>query len=128
MLMTVTSERLNFVNVDALAFAAMQRRIDWNVPTRTYAVTSIGPLLELLQLSTSGLLPTIDQIPCLKLDAIADFWLALGRGKMLWISPTDRQIGFFRTASPSDLNDSRWVEFCLVARKAAVSAGFHPRI
>ena len=92
--MTSQAKPLSFSAVDGLGFAAANGRLKAGKPLATYAPKTLGPLLELLHLTSGKRLP----------DPLAENWLAAnGAGPMIkalreqhesWMSPSDRRMGF----------------------------------
>lgn len=118
-----SKEPLTFAMLDDLAFAAERGRLD-RVAGLAVAAADLGPLLELVQLAASGLLPGPDPAPWLALNGAASFQAALTGGRPQWVCPGTRQIGFFRLAATVPADDTPWVQFALAAHKAATDAGF----
>jgi hypothetical protein len=116
-------EPLTFATLDSLAFAAERGRLD-RAAGLALAVADLGPLLELVQLGASGLLPGPDRAPWLALNGAAPFHAALADGRPRWVCPETRRAGFVRLAATMPADDTPWIQFALAAQKAAAAAGF----
>lgn len=118
---------LDFTVLDGLAFAAARGRLDGRaVPAMT--AREIGPVLELEQLSGSGLLPSPHAAPFLSLDGLSAMVRALGSGTRQWICPQSRMTGFLRAAASLPHDETNWIRFGLAAQQAATNAGFQRKI
>lgn len=119
---------LTFAALDGLAFAAERGRLNERPAGPELSACALGPVLELAQLSASGLLPSPSKALWLSLDGIGAFEAALRTGQPRWICTASGATGFFRLASAWTDDDTAWVGFGLAAQKAAVAIGFHRRI
>ncbi len=124
----IAPKPLTFAALDGLAFAAERGRLSEQPSGAELSAGALGPLLELEQLSASGLLPRPDMAAWLSLDDTRVFEAALHSGLPQWICPATRAAGFFRTAPKRPEDNTPWVGFGLAAQKAATAAGFHRQI
>jgi anti-sigma regulatory factor (Ser/Thr protein kinase) len=112
----------DFETLDGLAFAAERGRLNGRTPALISA-RDLGPVIELSELASTGLLPRPEQAKWLNLDGLSILNRVLSSGRSQWISPDGRRIGVLRMAAqPRD--ETAWI---FAAQKAAAMAGF-PRI
>jgi hypothetical protein len=112
---------LTFGALDDIAFAAERGCLRCLPPE--HGAAELGPLVEMLQLARTGLLP-------MPLNAR---WLCLGESEPLfriamdggdqWISPQGGGLGAFKCKATAASDKSRWTFFRVEAHKAALSAG-----
>ena len=121
-------EPLTFASVDDLAFAADRGRLSLADGGPSLAVEELGPFLEYLLLSGTGLLPAPPQASWLSLNGIADLYSALSSRRHAWICPKTTMAGVFRTYEQRPTDQTSWNMFSIAAERAAVSAGFPKRI
>jgi len=119
---------LTFAALDGLAFAAERGRLDGRPADAALTAHGLGPLLEFIQLGVGGLFPRADMTAWLSLGALSAFEAAMRSGRSQWICPARAAIGFRRMSSSWTGGDAQWTGFGLAAQKAAIAAGFHPRI
>lgn len=122
----IEARPLTFATLDGLAFAAERGRLSGSAPISSDG--TIGPLLEWLLLSHTGLLPAPDTVAWFSLGSTAPLIVAMCSGVQEWICPVTHSTGFFRMPPAWPKNDSQWVGFGLAAQRAAVCAGFHRQI
>jgi hypothetical protein len=113
---------LTFTAVDSLAFAAARARL-LRLQSKTFVVDRLGPLVELLQLSSDGLLPPLSDVPWIAFGKQSNFYAALQGDCRCWICPTTKRYGFIRTTD-SENDQANAFRFCSAAQKAAVEGGF----
>lgn len=124
----MSSAPFTYAALDGIAFAAGRGRLGELAAGTRYDAGSLGPLMELRQLSAAGLLPQPDKAAWLDLRDAAPFEAALRDGRQQWIGGAGRTAGFFRPGESRSEDDSAWIGFGLAAQKAAVASGFHRRI
>lgn len=117
----------DFAALDGLAFAAERGRLTGREPPRR-AARDIGPMIELSQLAARGLLPAPRQAGWLALDGLDCLTRALETGRMRWVCPDTRSMGFLRTDLAPLEDETVWTGFALAAQQAARVAGFPKRI
>lgn len=117
---------LTFSSIDGIAFAAARGRLDRIQKEPLLAADGLGPFVELTHLATDKLVPEIEKLDWLRLDALAAFWRALASPRKNWVSPQGGRLGFFKTAETQ--LESEWNAFSISAHKAALAAGFPSRI
>lgn len=111
---------LDFRALDDVAFAAQLGKLD-NIPT-TYRLRAdrLGPLLELLHLQRSGLLPP--DLGWLDVGALAGLRAAIIAGRADWTSDGDICASMMKLTPLAMSNE--WTAFAMEARRRAVFAGF----
>jgi anti-sigma regulatory factor (Ser/Thr protein kinase) len=118
-----TPHCLTFTELDGLAFAATRSRLGNRDSSKVLVAGELGPVMELLQLATDGLLPQLDRVPGLTLVGVAQIQALMASGRKEWIAP-DRRVGFFRTETKPPSDETRWTGFRLCAQQAAIGVGF----
>ncbi len=115
---------LTFTAVDGLAFAAQKGKLGC-APSSSFTVGDLGPLLELRHLSIDGRLPSpLESLLAGVPSHTVGMFTALKQSQQrLWICPSTKKIGFFRTTNDQD-DVSNAYNFGMAAQKAAVAAGF----
>jgi hypothetical protein len=116
----------DFAALDGLAFAAERGRFNGRKLPRMVA-QKLGPVVELVQLAVTGLLPTPERAEWLALDGLAVLYRAMLSGRSQWVCPDGRRIGFLRPGTQPPKSGVRWTGFCLAAQQAASMAGFSTR-
>lgn len=111
-----TVEPLTFAALDGLVFAAVRRRLDGNA--HVYAVADLGPLVEMLQLARTSILPPISA-EWLRLDGLHELASAAAQQTPLWIARTGTE-GHCKCSQDA----IGWSSFGVAAHKAALAAGF----
>jgi hypothetical protein len=114
---------LSFSRLDELAMAAARKKISPHSYLAAMRVRTLGPLLELLNLSRSGAL-SIDSLP------LCDTRLALqsasndtNHGHGVYLANARTRIGFIKTSrDPKAEDDTQWVAFCRKTQEAAESS------
>ena len=91
----VVSETLTFEFVDDLAFAADRGRLSLENGIPSLIVQDLGPFVEYLLLSGTGLLPAPSAAPWLSLNGTADLYSALTSRHHYWICPRTTSVGVF---------------------------------
>lgn len=116
----MTTATLDFRALDDVAFAAERGKLA-NIPA-TYRLKAdrIGPLLELLHLQASGLLPP--NPTWLDVGALSDMRSALKTGSAAWSS--DGGVRARTMKLPPLAMSNEWTAFAMEAKRAAVFAGF----
>ena len=89
----VEPSELTFSVLDGLAFAASRGRLGSNVPR--YVVADLGPIIEMVQLARSGLLPSPTSAPWLHLNGSGSLQATLS-GADGWQSSQRGQIGIIK--------------------------------
>lgn len=115
---------LTFAALDGVAFAAQRGRLSARPESTVLSADTIGPLLEWVELSNTGLLPFPEEASCLSLDGCNQLVAALRSGLRQWLCPATRAVGILRTPSGWSESDTRWIGFGLAAQKAAAAVGF----
>ena len=121
--MTLSACSFNFTILDDLAFAAERGKESGLKPNQMVA-RDLGPLIELSQLATSGLLPPPDQATWLKLDSLGTLYHAFLRNQSQWVCPSSRRIGFLKTSRTLQARDAVWTRFCLAVQQGAATTCF----
>jgi hypothetical protein len=114
---------LTFAALDGIAFAASRGRL---ADTPEYSATDLGPLIEMLQLARTGLLPPPGSAPWLRLNGSEAILRAVAGNADGWASPHGSGTGFLGCAVVQT-EPKRWTSFKLEAHKAALTAGFPPQ-
>lgn len=117
----------DFTILDDLAFA-MERKKECELTSGQMVAQELGPVIELGQLSASGLLPSPDQATWLKLDSLGALYNALLRNQSQWLCPNTRRIGFLRTERTLPSSDTVWTGFGLAIQQGAVASSFPKKI
>lgn len=113
-------EDLTFAALDGIAFAASRGRLG-NVPE--YFANDLGPLIEMVQLARTGLLPPPSSASWLRLNGTEPVLRAVVGGSERWASPPGSGSGCLR-CDVLQTEPKRWTSFKLEAHKAALAAGF----
>ncbi|MGJ5044160.1 ATP-binding protein [Bradyrhizobium sp. HKCCYLRH1062] len=113
-------ESLTFAALDGIAFAAARGRLG-AVPE--FAAGELGPLIEMVQLARSGLLPPPGSAPWLHQNGTEAILHAAVGGSQRWTTPYGDGSGFLR-CDVLQTEPKRWTSFQLEAHKAALAAGF----
>ncbi|MGY3449172.1 ATP-binding protein [Bradyrhizobium sp. USDA 4353] len=114
------NESLTFSALDGLAFAAARGRLGVAPPL---VAGELGPLIEMVQLARTGLLPSPVSAPWLSLNGAEAILRAATTGSEGWASPYGSPSGFLR-CDLLQTAPNRWTAFKLEAHKAALAAGF----
>ncbi len=117
---------LDFAALDGLGFASERGRLK-SSPS-PFIAHDLGPLLELVQLVASGLLPSPDQGHWLNVDGLRALHVAVTSGRSYWVCPDAGRIGVLRTAAKPPERVPVSIGFCLAAQRAAIAAGFPAQI
>ena len=115
--MTTLRKSLRFRDVDGLAFAAANGRLDNPRLSVTYVPHRLGPLLELMQLHSGGRVPRPGK--WLALDGAAPFVHALEQAKGHWVSSHQRHAGFIRATRWGSHGDSQFTGFLMNAKRVS---------
>lgn len=113
------TESLTFAALDGIAFAAARDRLG---ALPEYVAGDLGPLIEMIQLARTGLLPPPSSAPWLRLNGTETVLRAAVGGSERWSSPHGSGSGFFR-CDLLQTEPARWTSFKLEAHKAALTAG-----
>ncbi|MDA9436270.1 hypothetical protein [Bradyrhizobium sp. CCBAU 51627] len=113
-------ESLTFAALDGIAFAASRGRLG-DVPE--YVADDLGPLIEMVQLARTGLLPPPNSAPWLRLNGTEAVLRAAVSGTERWASPYGNGSGFLR-CDVLQTEPKRWTAFLLETHKAALASGF----
>lgn len=114
--MTTSYRQLTFKDVDGLAFAAALGKFkQTNLPEK-YITKTVGPLLELFQLSASGRVPQLGS--WLVLNGSDSFLNALQKGLYSWFSPTKNHMGFIQAVRNGGNTDVALTAFLMKALQA----------
>lgn len=111
---------LSFAALDGIAFAAERGRLGSDLPT--HIATDLGPLIEMLQLARTGLLPLPSSAVWLDLNGSESLLRAATGSSEYWVSEQGNRVGTFRTKYGG--TSSSWASFRVEAHKAVLSAGF----
>ncbi len=117
------NETLTFSCLDGIALAAQRNRLNEFPSDYSVSVDPLGPFVELMLLSLSGIIPQLHQIPWLRLEDTYDLYSALRSNRKHGVN-RNHSLGFFRTSDQWNANDIDWIRFCLSAQKAATAANF----
>jgi hypothetical protein len=118
---SVPPNALTFAALDGIAFAASRGRLGGDVPK--HVAVDLGPIIEMLQLARTGLLPLPASAPWLHPDGSEALLRAATGGADRWVSPQGSDAGIFKcTLMVSD--PKSWTSFKVEAHKAALTAGF----
>jgi hypothetical protein len=117
--MKIPPTPLTFGAVDGLGFAASAGRLKNATQNTRYLPTSLGPLLELLNLIAGGRLPS----PCgdglLAENGAGSMITALRRKCATWVKPEDRSMGFILATGGVKDGDTLLTKFLMDAQRAA---------
>src|SRR5689334_9355038 len=105
----------DFKALDGLAFAAERGRLN-GLKLPLMSAVSLGPLIELAQLASTGLLLAPEHADWLALDGLAVLFRSMLSGRLRWVCPDGRRIGYFRTDAKHPSNDNELIGFCLAAQ------------
>lgn len=119
------TEILDFATLDGLAFAAERGRLSGHIPN--LVAHDLGPIIELGQFAAAGLLPAPERTAWLRLDGLAVLYREIASGRLYWICPDGKRIGFLRTGAKPP-SETVWTGFGLAAQQAAAASGFPARI
>lgn len=117
--MSAEAPPLTFAAVDALAFAAARGMLNAKNGTAPFQAESLGPLLELFDLSSSGGLADEFVGRWIPAEGMRPLLQALRDERHVWMEPNDRRIGFVRTAGDSTRCREKLVAFLMEAKRAA---------
>lgn len=114
--MNLARKRLQFGDVDGLAFAAAGGKLhDAKLPM-IFVPQRLGPLLELLHLSHCGLMPRPDN--WVSMNEVASLVAALDQARESWVSPASKHAGFIRAVRRGRDGDSKLTGFLMHAKRA----------
>jgi hypothetical protein len=88
-----------------------------------YSAADLGPLIEMVQLARTGILPPPNLAPWLRLNGSEAILHAAAGNAGIWTSPNEGCTGIFR-CSTMETDLTRWTSFKLDAHKAALAMGF----
>jgi hypothetical protein len=112
---------LTFAALDGIAFAASRGRLAVEVPG--YVVGDLGPVIEMVQLARTGLLPLPTSATWLHLNGSEALLHAAVENADCWISKQGVSAGTFKCKLM--VSDAKsWTSFKVEAHKAALTAGF----
>ena len=114
--MTATQKQLQFRDVDGLAFAAAHGKLDDTMLRDTYVPHRLGPILELMQLSTGGRMPRPGD--WLTVNGTFPLASALEQTMESWVSPVQCHAGFIRATRRGPNGHSRLTGFLMNAKRA----------
>ena len=114
--MRTSQKQLLFSNLDGLAFAAARGKFDPAYLQKTFVPKQLGPLLELLHLSSCGRMPRPGY--WLELKEAAPFVGALEKEMASWIAPAKQYAGFMRTLRRGPESDGKMTGFLMTAKRA----------
>jgi hypothetical protein len=117
---------LTFNVVDDLGFAAMRGAITAAQQSAPFIPISLGPLLELLQLCASGLLPNPPGGTWLVKNGTGPMVSALRSERQYWINSEDHAMGFIRATRAGADGDSHLLAFLMEAKRAATDVARLP--
>lgn len=118
--------QLRFRDVDGLAFAAANGKLDDRKLLATYIPHRLGPLLELMQLYAGGRMPR--PVNWLVLDGVGPLVGALEQQEETWISGSQRHVAFIGAARRGRSADSRFTGFLMKAKRAGHEVAGLPAI
>ncbi|MGJ4932247.1 ATP-binding protein [Bradyrhizobium sp. HKCCYLS2038] len=113
-------EKLTFAALDGIAFAAARGRLG---QVREHSERDLGPLIEMIQLARTGLLPSPVSAPWLRLNGSAPILRAATGQSEGWTSSYGSTSGFMR-CDTRQTDPKRWTAFQLDAHKAALALKF----
>jgi len=118
--MTSEEDELSFDFLDDLALAAVRRRVNPAIHLRVRRANRIGPLIELLALSRSVMLP-FDELPlCTIRQALARALSATRVESGQHCIEEGKRVGFVLTGRDALADDqAHWIVFCRRAQEAA---------
>jgi hypothetical protein len=111
---------LSFAALDGIAFAAERGRLGGDPPAHIAA--DLGPLIEMLQLAHTGLLPMPSSATWLHLNGSEALLRAAAGSSESWVSAQGNRVGVFKTKHLG--SGGSWASFRVEAHKAVLSAGF----
>jgi hypothetical protein len=111
---------LSFATLDGIAFAAERGRLGSDLPA--HIATDLGPLIEMVQLAHTGLLPLPSSADWLDLNGNESLLRVATGSSECWVSAHGSRLGAFRTKHGE--SNSSWASFRVEAHKAVLSAGF----
>lgn len=124
--MSVQAQPFTFSTLDNLGFAAARGRLQ-PIPDKIYVAHDLGPIMELMRLAASGLLPAPTRANWLALANMQDFGVAWQSRKTLWTC-SRRRLGFLRLRAEVPENDNEELAFGLEAQKAALASGLPQKL
>ncbi len=118
--MTGADDELSFEILDDIALAAVRRRGNPAIHLRGRRANKLGPLIELLALSQSAMLP-LDELPlCTIRQALARALNATEVGSGEHSIQPGKRVGFVLTSRDPRADDqAHWFLFCRKAQEAA---------
>ncbi|HEY6345000.1 MAG TPA: hypothetical protein VIY49_26175 [Bryobacteraceae bacterium] len=122
----MTAKALSFDAVDDLGFAGAAGHIERAQQAASFAPTSLGPLLELVQLSSGNRLPPLWKAWTAS-NGAGPMLTALHENREMWLSPDNRRMGFIRTKRTGADADHPLVSFLIDAQRAARDVAGLPR-
>ena len=111
---------LSFTTLDGIAFAAERGRLGSDLPA--HIATDLGPLIEMVQLARSGLLPLPSSAAWLDVNGSEPLLRVATGSSECWVSAHGNRLGAFRNIDGG--SSSNWASFRLEAHKAVLTAGF----
>ena len=125
--MTAVRRPLLFGDIDGLAFAAANGKLDCKKIPANYVPRRLGPLLELMHLCAGGRLHRPGN--WLTLGDAALFVGALEQKKAGWVSSPQRHVGFIRATARDNNTDVQLTGFLMDAKRAGHQiAGLSPAV
>lgn len=118
------TRRLDFTTVDDLSSAVALGVLDLGNPRFSLLPEHLGPALEWRHCLEVAKFPSFKSNPWMAEGSLSAMIDALDSGRALWISPRGGLNGFVRTHWNPLAEDTTWMGFSLMMRKAASVAGF----
>jgi hypothetical protein len=118
---SIPPNALTFAALDGIAFAASRGRLGADVPKHVAA--DLGPIIEMLQLARTGLLPLPGSASWLHLDGSEALLHAATGGADRWVSTQGSNAGIFKCGLMAS-DAKSWTSFKVEAHKAGLAAGF----
>lgn len=114
-----TSKRLTFADVDELGFTAERGFLDPGQFSTSYSPRTLGPLVELLIMIESGLLPSCIADAMTRSHGVDEFIKAMSDRREYWRSSENRRLGFVRAGRSGCCADTSLTGFLMDAQRAA---------
>ncbi len=119
---------LDFRRLDELAMAEAEGLLDRLTGAEPFSVTSLGPLIEWLELAAGNRLPDPIRGEWLRLNGAAPLVAALRSGQGAWLAPRDERLGFARLRFDAHDPDMLLTRFFMAMKRAAMMVSGLPKI
>jgi hypothetical protein len=123
--MTSAIRPLTFNDVDELGFAAARGLLEPGHKLNCFSPRTLGPLLELMLLIESGLLPCLAGTMT-NPNGADPFIRAMIERRERWLSPEDNRMGFIRSVCSGPDTDASFTGFLMNAKRAARDVAMLP--